>query len=335
MLLQAGCALLLCLCCSFSVNGLLAADVQKEVLAQGLIIPTGARILPDDTRVLIVEQIGTLQIVNLATQTREAYMTITNVDSTGEKGLVDCVLDQSFATNGYFYCLFSAANPAALRISRFTHQENAGGSSSRGNVASEFVVWQAQQPYTGQDYTFGTVHYGGQLSWGPDGMLYATLGDETKREWVQQNQNELGDPRHNGCVLRVSKTGAIPSDNFGHQRGVPACWAYGLRNGYRSSWDIPSGRFFIGEVCICACFCVCVCVCVCACLCVRLSVCVRVSVCLSVSVSVSVPASPTPIPFFTPFPPTNYRYFFFQTCRRWGETSLLLTTTMRGRTFTC
>jgi hypothetical protein len=48
--------------------------------------------------------------------------------------------------------------------------------------------------------------------------------------------------------VRVTKNGVIPSDNWGQSQGIPACWAKGLRNGFRSGWDLPSGRFFIAEV---------------------------------------------------------------------------------------
>ena len=56
-----------------------------------------------------------------------------------------------------------------------------------------------------------------------------------------------------GKIIRVSKTGTFPADNMGVvQDGVggqihDGIWAKGLRNGYRSIWDLPTSRFFIGE----------------------------------------------------------------------------------------
>jgi hypothetical protein len=73
-------------------------------------------------------------------------------------------------------------------------------------------------------------------------------GDKTKREWAQTLEDESGQPRHTGCIIRIDRDGTIPQDNFGIAKGVPGCWAYGVRNGYRSSWDLPSGRYFIAEV---------------------------------------------------------------------------------------
>jgi glucose/arabinose dehydrogenase len=56
-----------------------------------------------------------------------------------------------------------------------------------------------------------------------------------------------------GCVLRIFKNGSVPADNIGRQRPTwePACWSYGVRNGYSTVWDLqPVGkeRYFIAEV---------------------------------------------------------------------------------------
>jgi glucose/arabinose dehydrogenase len=57
-----------------------------------------------------------------------------------------------------------------------------------------------------------------------------------------------------GAVIRIKTDGSFPADNFGVKKdGVGGkvrddIWAYGLRNPFRASWDIPSKRFFIGEV---------------------------------------------------------------------------------------
>lgn len=89
-------------------------------------------------------------------------------------------------------------------------------------------------------------HNGGSLDFGPDGYLYAGLGDG----------GSAGDPQGNGQklttllgkILRLDVDSgepyAIPADNpFGNE-----IWAYGLRNPWRISFDTVTGDLYIGDV---------------------------------------------------------------------------------------
>ena len=110
----------------------------------------------------------------------------------------------------------------------------------------------------------GTNHKGGQLQFGPDGMLYVGLGDG----------GGVGDPGGNaqdlrtllGKVLRIdprprrghasdpgpwrARGYRIPRDNpfVGLPAARPEIYAYGLRNPYRFSFDRPSGDLVIADV---------------------------------------------------------------------------------------
>ncbi|HEY8182253.1 MAG TPA: PQQ-dependent sugar dehydrogenase, partial [Thermoanaerobaculia bacterium] len=88
-------------------------------------------------------------------------------------------------------------------------------------------------------------HNGGQLQFGPDGFLYAGIGDG----------GSGGDPPNNaqnrsvllGKILRIDVSSLpyrIPSSNpFGNE-----IWAYGLRNPWRFSFDRITGDLIIGDV---------------------------------------------------------------------------------------
>ena len=95
-------------------------------------------------------------------------------------------------------------------------------------------------------------HKGGQLQFGPDGMLYAGFGDGGGRGDPDRNAQDLGailgkliriDPRPGGGYR-------IPSDNpFRGRRGArPEIYAYGLRNPYRFSFDRAKGHLTVGDV---------------------------------------------------------------------------------------
>jgi glucose/arabinose dehydrogenase len=97
----------------------------------------------------------------------------------------------------------------------------------------------------------GPNHNGGQLAFGPDGMLYIGLGDGGVRGRTAQSFDVLL-----GKVLRIDPTpsdGAaysIPRDNpfVGQQDARGEIWAYGLRNPWRFSFDRATGDLWIGDV---------------------------------------------------------------------------------------
>ena len=94
-------------------------------------------------------------------------------------------------------------------------------------------------------------HNGGQLQFGPDGMLWMATGDGGGAgdpfENAQDRQSRLGkllriDPRQNG-TSRYS----VPADNpFVGAFGQDEIWAYGFRNPWRFTFD--RNRIAIGDV---------------------------------------------------------------------------------------
>jgi putative heme-binding domain-containing protein len=100
-------------------------------------------------------------------------------------------------------------------------------------------------------------HNGGDIHFGPDGMLFISTGDSA-------NPNPP-DPRNTGqdisdllsSILRIDvnhkdtgKKYAIPRDNpfLAMPRARPEVWAYGLRNPWRMSFDRKTGELFVGDV---------------------------------------------------------------------------------------
>lgn len=97
-------------------------------------------------------------------------------------------------------------------------------------------------------------HNGGDLSFGPDGMLYIALGDGGSGGDPQGNGQSLGTLL--GKILRIDARASggaaytIPPGNpFAGRRGArPEIWAYGLRNPWRLSFDAATGDMWIGDV---------------------------------------------------------------------------------------
>jgi glucose/arabinose dehydrogenase len=85
---------------------------------------------------------------------------------------------------------------------------------------------------------------GGSITIGTDRNVYITLGDKDRRNLVQDNKS------YAGSIIRVTQSGGVPSDNWGNQASgrKPEVWARGLRNGFRSTWDYQTNKFYIFEV---------------------------------------------------------------------------------------
>jgi len=224
----------------------LPPGVTKDLVLSGINNPVDLEFLPGDggTRALVVSRAGTIFIADTTqTNVKQTYMDVPNNYMRAEIGLLDVALDPNFKQNGYFYTYYHHSE-GYMRISRFTHKENSGGLSSRGDPYSEKVIWKDG------DYTPSTHgwHFGGQMSFGPYGRLYLSLG-EKYIPTNAQTQRMNGKPSTTGCVLRLHASGAKPTDNtLGNAVGVPECWVNGLRNGWRMAWDLQTDRLFIGEV---------------------------------------------------------------------------------------
>ena len=116
----------------------------------------------------------------------------------------------------------------------------------RLDPGSERLLLRITEPYEN--------HNGGMLQFGPDGMLYAAVGDgdsgvlNPPGAFAQTLDDLLGN------ILRIDPRGgtpyAVPADNpfVGVEGARPEIWATGLRNPWRFWIDHETGRMFIGDV---------------------------------------------------------------------------------------
>ena len=211
-----------------------AIEYEWQPIASGLTRPVDIQPANDGTgRLFIIEKYGTIRIIENGQLLGDPFLNIdSRVDDSGnEMGLLGLAFDPNYEQNGYFYVNYTG-DGGHTRISRF----QASGNYSDPN--SETVLLVINQPFPN--------HNGGALAFGPDGYLYAGLGDG----------GLAGDPYKNGQntqsllgkILRIDvKNGdpyTIPSDNpFGNE-----VWSYGLRNPWRISFDKASGDLWIGDV---------------------------------------------------------------------------------------
>ena len=205
-----------------------------QLILDGLQRPVDLQ--PDGSgRLFVIEKPGRIRILENDQLVDAPFLDITDRVGSGgnEQGLLGLAFHPQYAQNGRFFVNYTDKSGKDT-IARFQV-------SSDPNVAdpnSEVKLLSIDDPFPN--------HNGGVLAFGPDGYLYAGLGDG----------GSAGDPFGNGQntkallgkILRLdvdsAEPYAVPADNpFGNE-----VWAYGLRNPWRFSFDKSTGDLYIGDV---------------------------------------------------------------------------------------
>jgi len=155
----------------------------------------------------------------------------------GEGGLLGMAFHPGFPSVPEAFLFYTApGDPLETRISRFRSPD---GGSSLSARSEEILIRLPQKE---------TFHKGGHLAFGPDGFLYAGLGDDGSKSSAQ-DANRL-----TGKLLRIDVDTAsgyrIPLDNpfAASGGGRPEVYAWGFRNPWRWSFDRSTGELWLGDV---------------------------------------------------------------------------------------
>jgi glucose/arabinose dehydrogenase len=95
----------------------------------------------------------------------------------------------------------------------------------------------------------GPFHNGGKITIGPDGYLYAVIGDTNDSSGVTANEDRGRTPDDRSVIVRVDReTGQPPSDNpFYSMKGLSKVYSYGIRNSFGLDFDPVSNRLWMTE----------------------------------------------------------------------------------------
>ncbi len=213
-------------------------QIQNQFIT-GLSSPTAMAFAPDG-RLFVTQQAGSIRVITAAGQLLATpFLTLPSVRSDEERGLLGIAFDPDFTTNSWVYIFYSPGNAAVSRVSRVT---------ASGNVAvanSEVTIFEYGN--------FSGNHRGGDIHFGPDGLLYVALGD------AGEQTNSQSVTSFDGKILRLNKNGTAAAGNpasFTNSSGATltpsglfkAIWAIGLRNPYRFSFQEGAGAMRINDV---------------------------------------------------------------------------------------
>jgi hypothetical protein len=175
-------------------------------------------------RLYVVEKEGRIRVVAKGKLREEPFLDIADVVGSegSEQGLFSVAFHPGYAANRLFYVSYTNLDGDSEVVEYRSDGVRAIPGSRR-------LLLFVDQPYDN--------HNGGQLAFGPDGLLYAGFGDGGLQ----------GDPADNAQTLS-SRLGKVLRLDVDELQPMPSLAAYGARNPWRFSFDRLTGDLWIADV---------------------------------------------------------------------------------------
>ncbi len=202
-------------------------------------------------RIFVGTQDGTIHVLPEGKKSKTAKLFLDLRSQTNpsqkanEEGLLGIAFHPDHKNNRKFYVFYtSSVEPQTSYISEF---QTLADNPNKADLKSERVVWKLKQPFWN--------HNGGTIEFGPDGYLYAAVGDGGSGDDPFDNGQNLANTF--GTIIRIDvnskaagKEYGIPADNpfVNTQGAAPEIYAYGLRNVWRHSFDRETGVLWAADV---------------------------------------------------------------------------------------
>jgi len=185
-----------------------------EARYSGLSWPDALAFAPDG-RLCFAERLsGNIRIIRDGSLLPTPFFSFANIDASGERGLLGLALDPGFPQAPWVYAYYSYHDVANATFENRIVRVRASGENG---TMMEILL---------DGIPSATIHNGGAIGFGPDGKLWAVVGDGA----VPDSAQDLSAPT--GKVLRLNPDGSVPSDNpfAGNASANPDVYSYGHRN---------------------------------------------------------------------------------------------------------
>lgn len=214
-------------------NGEIESSAQSktsfriEKVIGGLQVPWSIVWAPDG-RMIFTERPGRVWVVENGSLKPQPLFVVPDVEPSGESGLMSIALHPQFSNNHLLYLSYAYGGDGVhVRVVRYRE-------AAEGFVDRKVII---------EDIPAAQFHAGCRLKFGPDGKLYITTGDATRRDLAQKLDSLAGK------TLRLNDDGSVPADNpfVGQPTARPEIWSYGHRNSQGMDWQPGTDLMFQTE----------------------------------------------------------------------------------------
>jgi aldose sugar dehydrogenase len=217
-------------------------DLNVEAAVEGLTSPTDMAFL-DENNILVLEKWGNVRLISNGVLQEQPILQVP-VNAEGERGLLGVAIsnrgssgdsddgddDSSSQTTTNVFLYYTQGNPLRNRI--YKYQWNEG---TLDNPRLILDLPAGPRPN----------HNGGKIIIGPDGFLYAVIGDKDHNGQLQ-NYPDGPPPDNTGSIFRINPEdgSAVPDNPFANSNDnvLSKYYAYGIRNSFGFTFDPVTGK---------------------------------------------------------------------------------------------
>lgn len=200
--------------------------VRAETVVPNADFPVSIAFAPDGRLFYTEKNSGQIRIVQNNQLLVNPFFTVTPLATAGERGLLGIAFDPNFTNNRFVYVYHTHPGPPVHnRVVRYTEANNLGSGETViiPNLPANNV---------------GSNHNGGRIAFGPDGLLYVTIGD------AGDPANSQSQTSRAGKLLRFNPDGTIPASN---PVAGNALFALGLRNPFGLAFHPTAGTPYVSD----------------------------------------------------------------------------------------